>query len=313
MLRGHHLICLHFFSGEGYNPGFIENLRNVIVKARTGAKINVSPGADDICIRCPFLKDGSCFYREDAEPEIRAMDNTAMRLFHIKHGGSITWQRIGEIIPEIFSIWFEKYCSICSWRQICEKNDDYLMMLKEQGLKKNTDMGRLKIHFDQIQKAMEDISRDAFDYYLDLDSGKILTFSEEILQKVEAALCDEDIDEGIEYIEFDEEPELTDWMEDEVELALEILIEQNERYVRIPERTSASAYRTMSGFIETVHETVLRENLSEALKGKGAFRKFKDILIDSPKERKRWHGYNAKEMKKEIIAWLHSLGINPAQ
>ena len=67
----------------------------------------------------------------------------------------------------------------------------------------------------------------------------------------------------------------------------------------------------MTGFIETVDDPALKEALSSALDGKGAFRKFKDILLDYPKERKKWHGYNAKAMKKEIIGWLDSLGIEP--
>ncbi|HDL01563.1 MAG TPA: DUF1284 domain-containing protein, partial [candidate division Zixibacteria bacterium] len=28
-LRAHHLICLHFYRGEGYSEGFIENLETV--------------------------------------------------------------------------------------------------------------------------------------------------------------------------------------------------------------------------------------------------------------------------------------------
>jgi DNA polymerase III alpha subunit len=98
-------------------------------------------------------------------------------------------------------------------------------------------------------------------------------------------------------------------MEDEVELAVEILLDESGRYVRIPERKPSKAYKSMADFIETVEDLALKEKLSLALDGKGAFRRFKSILIDYPKERKRWHGYNAKLMKKEIIEWLKSLGV----
>jgi hypothetical protein len=121
------------------------------------------------------------------------------------------------------------------------------------------------------------------------------------------------LEDDIEYAEFDEEPELPDWMVDEVELALEILLDENERYIRIPERGSHAAYRSMAGFIETVDDLYLREELSEALNGKVAFWRFKDVLIDYPKDRKSWHGYNAKTMKKEIAEWLDSIAIEPDQ
>ena len=175
-------------------------------------------------------------------------------------------------------------------------------------------MKELKVNFEEIQKAMEDVVRDTFDYFLDLETGEVMTFSEEILGEVKARLYEDDSEEiadDVEYIEFDEEPEIPDWMEDEVELALEILFDTQARYPRIPERRSAAAYQSMVEFIETVDDLPLREELSGALDGKGAFRKFKDILLDRNKERKRWHGHNAKTMKAEITVWLSSVGIEP--
>ncbi len=175
-------------------------------------------------------------------------------------------------------------------------------------------MKKLKVNIDEIQKAMEDVVRDTFDYFLDLETGEVMSFSEEILREVKLKLYEDDAEEigdDIEYIEFDEVPEIPDWMEDEVELALEILFDTQERYPRIPERRSAAAYQSMAGFIDTVDDPVLKEELSAALNGKGAFRKFKDILLARPKERKSWHGYNAKAMKNEIVEWLGSIGIEP--
>jgi len=173
---------------------------------------------------------------------------------------------------------------------------------------------KLKVNFDEIQKAMEDISRNTFDYFVDLDTGEVVSFSEEILSEIKSRLYDSDYDEikdDIEYIEFDEEPEIPDWMEDEVELALEILLNEDGRYVRIPERKSHVAYKSMADFIETIKDPAIKEELSKVLDGKGAFSRFKSALIKFPKERKRWHGYNAKAMKTEIIEWLRSIGVEP--
>jgi len=174
---------------------------------------------------------------------------------------------------------------------------------------------RLKIDFVEIQKAMEDIVRDAFDYFLDLKTGEAITLSGDILREVRTRLYDgdgDDIGDDIECIEFDEEPEVPHWMEDEVELALEVLLDEDGRYIRIPERDSKKAYRVMADFMETIEEPVLKEKLTRALNGKGAFKRFKDVLLEYPKERKRWHGYDAKAMKRAIIEWLRSLRVEPA-
>ncbi len=161
---------------------------------------------------------------------------------------------------------------------------------------------------------MEDIVRDSFDYFLDRTSGEVIAFSEQILNEVKARLYDtddEEIDEDIEYIEYDEIPELPDWMEDEVELAMEILFDVENRYIRIPERNSGMAFNSMIEFVKTVEDEELKNILTKSLEGKGAFRKFKDALINYPRERKRWHGFNAKAVKLEIIEWLKSIGIEP--
>jgi hypothetical protein len=94
---------------------------------------------------------------------------------------------------------------------------------------------------------------------------------------------------------------------------LDVILDKNGRYARIPERYSSEAHQVMSEFLGTIEDYVLRGELTHALNGKGAFRRFKDILITYPKERKRWHGYNAQAMKKVIMEWLEALEIEPAQ
>lgn len=37
-LRGHHLICLHFYRGEGYSREFVENLEDIVRRAKGGRR-----------------------------------------------------------------------------------------------------------------------------------------------------------------------------------------------------------------------------------------------------------------------------------
>ena len=120
-LRGHHLICLHFFNGEGYNEIFISNLRNILARAEE-EEITVSSGADDVCASCPYLKEGRCRYEVDADEAIQEMDSKALALLRISRGDRVNWVELKNRINEIFPEWFSNYCMECNWKGACEKN-----------------------------------------------------------------------------------------------------------------------------------------------------------------------------------------------
>ena len=174
-----------------------------------------------------------------------------------------------------------------------------------------TPMKQLHIDFDEIQKAMEDTARDAFDYFLDRETGEVVILSEDIMNKARAVL-EESFDEDMadfDGVEFDEEQEIPEWMEDEIELALDIFLDNEDRYVRIPERSPLQGYAAMREFTEGLENIQLKNELLMILDGKGVFRRFKDTLELYPKERKQWYGFNAKLSKKEIMEWLGYIGI----
>jgi uncharacterized protein len=131
-LRGHHLICLHFFSGESFPPEFAENLRAIVQNAEAGKTVNVCMGPDDICIRCPYLQDETCLYNKDADEEVRNMDRTAQALLNAEAGEEIHWQDMKEKVPGVFAVWSELYCNGCDWKQICEENREFSRLIRER-------------------------------------------------------------------------------------------------------------------------------------------------------------------------------------
>lgn len=172
-------------------------------------------------------------------------------------------------------------------------------------------MTEIRIDFDEIQKAMEDTLRDSFDYFLDKETGDVIILSEDIIRKGRSILY-ESLDEDMadyDGVEFDEEIDVADWIEEEVELAIEIFLYEHDRYVRIPERSSADGYGAMKAFAEGLDNSELRDTLLNVLDGQGAFRNFKKTLESHPKQRKEWHRFNAHRTKREIYFWLGSLGI----
>jgi hypothetical protein len=69
----------------------------------------------------------------------------------------------------------------------------------------------------------------------------------------------------------------------------------------------------MAVFAETVKSKSLREKLSLALDGKGAFRRFRSVLNDHPDELERWYKFKDDWMREEAIQWLITNGIESVQ
>lgn len=123
-LRGHHLICLHFFIGEGYDASFARNLKDIL--KRTGHEmIKVTEGADDVCRMCPYLKADICRYDDNSDREMREMDNAALNLLKVKLEMSVGWAETKKKISGIFLRWRKDFCSACDWKTACVKNHYY--------------------------------------------------------------------------------------------------------------------------------------------------------------------------------------------
>jgi hypothetical protein len=131
-LRGHHLICLHFFRGEGYRAEFTANLGEILKRAETGEQIEVASEADDVCNICPYFKGKECHYKKESDPEIQGMDREALMLLELTVRDIVLWPDIRKEIPAIFYRWSEKFCRACDWRLACEKNAFFRQLSDEK-------------------------------------------------------------------------------------------------------------------------------------------------------------------------------------
>jgi len=122
LLRGHHLICLFFFNGEGYSREYIDNLRASMKRADSGG-VEVVSGADTICNSCPHLKEDRCYYESNAEEAIEAMDRKALDLLGAASGERFSWSELRAKLPAIFPEWCENFCRDCDFMKVCRKND----------------------------------------------------------------------------------------------------------------------------------------------------------------------------------------------
>jgi len=139
----------------------------------------------------------------------------------------------------------------------------------------------LHIDLDELCSAMEDSSYE-HEYYLDLETGEIL-FISEYMDDEESGRLRNNIEEG------------------------------SDRYERIPRAESHEGYEDMEDFIATVKDEHLVELLEVAINGRGAFRRFKDVLLRYPEERERWFQFKDERMQERALEWLEDIDVSLAQ
>lgn len=71
-------------------------------------------------------------------------------------------------------------------------------------------------------------------------------------------------------------------------------------------------YEDMEAFISTVGNQRLQDLLWIAIRGRGAFRRFKDVLAGHPTERERWFAFRAARVLERVREWLADEGIEPS-
>ncbi len=78
------------------------------------------------------------------------------------------------------------------------------------------------------------------------------------------------------------------------------------RFVHLDPASSREQYRWMERFVASVEDEALRKRLVLAIDGKGAFRRYKDVLLSYPVERDRWFAYRSNLLHIYINGWLAS-------
>ncbi len=126
----------------------------------------------------------------------------------------------------------------------------------------------------------------------DRQTGRIVSVERHILSAFE---------EGQE----DDLGDIPDWQKEELDIARAMAKDDGQRFIDAPDKFDFHEYREMERFIGSVENTEAAEQLWRAIKGKGAFRCFKDTasrlgLLE------RWYQYRDHAMKKFVVAWAET-------
>ena len=124
---------------------------------------------------------------------------------------------------------------------------------------------------------------------VDLQEGVIVSFDTDILSALE-----EDDQETLD--------SLPEWQQEEIEEARVVVSDSGERFINTPSKFDFHEYRHMERFISTVADEASAEELFRAIKGRGAFRHFKDTasrlgLLED------WHLYREQALKRFVTEW----------
>ncbi len=142
-------------------------------------------------------------------------------------------------------------------------------------------------------------------------TGEVVSVTEETRQQLEG-LFEMTEAETIEVInEAIQTEQVPEWQKELLHSAALVEFGFNTRFVAIPQADSREGYEDMEAFIEAVSQPHLQEVLQVAIRGKGAFRRFKDVLATYPQERERWFQFHDERLHQRVLDWLATEGISP--
>jgi len=88
-------------------------------------------------------------------------------------------------------------------------------------------------------------------------------------------------------------------------------LDDRSRWLAVPGEGSDEPYRDMRHFIATVTNPRLAQRLTEAIQGRGAFRRFYDTIATAPTEHTRWQRYHDDAQLGHARSWLADNGYQP--
>jgi hypothetical protein len=126
--------------------------------------------------------------------------------------------------------------------------------------------------------------------YLNRATGELRSFRDEEVSAVEDG-------------ELDLVPE---WLEDELPVIREIL--ESEEWLALPTRFDIHEWAIMDGFARSIEDADLRDELTGSIRGRGAFRCFKDVLYRRGIQ-ESWCRFRAEALARIAVEWLDEHGV----
>jgi hypothetical protein len=148
----------------------------------------------------------------------------------------------------------------------------------------------LRVKLSDLIEGM-DVQSDERSSFLNLTTGEVVAVTDEELRAAE------------------HDPLLADfpaWQHEAIRIARDIV--ETDHYLPLPDRFEIHEYQIMERFCLSVDDEDMRVDLCDAIRGRGAFRRFKD-RIHAYGMAEAWYRYRDAALREIAIAWCEAQGI----
>ena len=172
---------------------------------------------------------------------------------------------------------------------------------------------QVNVDLDELAIAL-DTDFSELHQYLDLETGRIIPIMQKIsweLEEIYEEIYDEDGNRVVTLEDYLQRRDDPDWQKEMMLEADRVEQGYGTRYIRVERDDPYGDYRDMERFIGTVEDSHLRERLWNAIRGRGAFRRFKDLLARHPQVEEAWFEFKDARLQKRVANWLAYHEIEP--
>ena len=169
-------------------------------------------------------------------------------------------------------------------------------------------MRRLKIKLIDLEGAFE-MNSPEMHHYLDTETGEVLMVTDEFSQELEQLWEEAGPKDKLE--DLLRKSKLPDLQKQALAEAQRVEEHYGTRVVSVPEPDAHRDSGDVDAFIATIAEPALRAELHRAFRGRGAFRRFREVLRDNFRERERWFTFKRERLRQHMADWLASLDLEP--
>ncbi len=171
-------------------------------------------------------------------------------------------------------------------------------------------MQKIKVSQSDLEMTFEQFSEGETTAYLDTADGSITWFDDFIMRRLDTLLTDEETLEQVE-LTIRQQVDLSESERNQLLEAARIEWNEGERYRVVPHQNSYEGYRDMQEFIWSLEDERLRELLEVAIRGSGAFGRFKDVIHRDSTARDKWYLFRDARQHERILEWLRREGFEP--
>jgi Uncharacterised protein family (UPF0158) len=137
-----------------------------------------------------------------------------------------------------------------------------------------------------------DVLMEGWVAYLNAKTGELISLSED--------------DRMLAEHEVDPEEDTPKWQQEALPKIREVL--ESEDYIELPSKFDIHEYAIMKNFCYSIEDRRLRSELLNAIRGSGAFSRFKSV-IHSRKIQNAWYAFKRAALERIAIDWLEAKAI----